>query len=215
MEIEPKTTAKASVIWLHGLGARADDFISIIPRLKIPEKMAIRFVFPQAPVQPVTLNQGYEMPAWYDLYGLSLDSKQDERGIRKAESSIANLIAREIERGITADKIVLIGFSQGGAMVLHTALRFPQKLAGVMALSSYLPLADFLTEEKSNANQQMPIFIAHGKSDRVLPIVAGELTREYLVAQEYRVDYHVYDMAHEVCLQEITDISNWLQQVLQ
>ena len=215
IEIEPKSTAMASVIWLHGLGATADDFVPIIRRLKIPESVGVRFVFPQAPTLPVTLNQGYIMPAWYDIYSLELHSKQDEQGIRKAEVNIAQLISREVERGIATDKIILMGFSQGGAMALHTALRFPQRLAGVMALSSYLPIAEFLVNEKNSANQELPVFIAHGTRDKVLPIIASELTREYLTAQNYPVDYHVYEMAHEVCMEEIVDISAWLQRVLQ
>lgn len=209
---EPNEAIKASVIWLHGLGASADDFLPIVPRLKLPQ---IRFIFPQAPVQPVTLNQGYAMPAWYDIYGLDLNSKQDEAGIRKTEQEISALIQREIEQGIPANKIVLMGFSQGGAVALHTALRFTERLGGVMALSSYLPLADFLMEEKHPTNQDLPIFVAHGTQDQVLPLLASELTCEYLEAQNYAVDYHVYDMAHEVCLPEIRDIAAWLQKVLE
>lgn len=215
LEIEPKQSATSSVIWLHGLGASANDFVPVIPRLNLPEDHAIRFIFPQAPTQPVSLNQGYHMPAWYDIYGLALDSQQDEKGIRKSEADLAALIAREHERGIALDKIILAGFSQGGAMALHTALRFPHKLAGVMVLSSYLPLADFMADEKHSANATTSIFVAHGSYDHVLPLVAGEMTCEYLRTHNYDVAWHVYDMAHEVCAEEIADISAWLQRVLQ
>jgi phospholipase/carboxylesterase len=213
IEIDSKNPAQGTVIWMHGLGASADDFVSIIPMLALPDDLAIRFVFPQAPTQPITLNAGYHMPAWYDIYDLSLQSPQDETGIRQSQSHIEALIEQERQRGIAVDKIVLAGFSQGGAIALHTALRFSQTLAGVMALSSYLPLVDFLVEEKSDANQDTPIFIAHGHQDDMLPIAAGEMTCERLIAEGYKVDWHVYEMAHQVCAAELTDISVWLQQI--
>ena len=214
LEINPKNTTKATVIWLHGLGAGADDFLSIVPQLKLPESLAVRFVFPQAPILPVTINNGYEMPAWYDVYGFDRTSKQDEQGIRRSEEQLAQLINTEINNGISSDKIVLAGFSQGGAIALHTALRYTQKLAGVMVLSSYLPIADLMAEEKSIENTNLAIFIAHGSNDTVLPLAMAQLTREYLQAHDYPIDWHIYPMAHQVCLEEIRDISAWLQKVL-
>jgi phospholipase/carboxylesterase len=214
LEINPENTAKATIIWLHGLGASADDFVSIVPQLKLPAELAVRFVFPQAPILPVTINNGYKMPAWYDIYGFDRNSKQDEQGIRNSEEQLAQLINNEINNGIASNRIVLAGFSQGGAIALHTALRFTQKLAGAMVLSSYLPIAEFIAEEKNAANAQLPIFIAHGSDDKVLPLVAAELTREYLQAHDYPIEWHIYPMAHTVCMEEIRDISAWLQKVL-
>jgi len=214
LEINPNSAAKASVIWLHGLGASADDFMSIVPQLKLPEELAVRFIFPQAPTLPVTINNGYEMPAWYDVYGFDRTSKQDELGIRRSESQLAQLIAAEINRGIPSQHIVLAGFSQGGAIALHTALRYQQPLAGVMVLSSYLPIAEFIAEEKSEANAKLPIFIAHGDKDPILPLIAAELTREYLAAHHYPIEWNIYSMTHQVCYEEIKDIRAWLQKIL-
>jgi phospholipase/carboxylesterase len=212
--IEPSNTATACVIWLHGLGATADDFMPIIPQLKLPEELAVRFIFPQANILPVSLNRGFEMPAWFDIYGIALKSRQDEVGIRASETDLLELINAQIEQGILSERIVLAGFSQGGARVLHTALRFPHKLAGAMVLSSYLPIAEFLAEEKSSANQALPIFVAHGECDDVIPMSTAELTCEALQTEQYQLETHFYPMAHEVCGQEIADISAWLQRVL-
>jgi phospholipase/carboxylesterase len=214
LEINPNRPPTAAVIWLHGLGAGADDFLSIVPQLKLPDSLGLRFVFPQAPILPITVNNGYKMPAWYDVYGFDRYSKQDEQGIRHSEKQLTQLINNEIDNGISSDKIVLAGFSQGGAIALHTALRFKQKLAGTMVLSSYLPIAEFIAEEKSEENTGLPIFLAHGEDDPILPLVAAELTREYLSAHNYPIDWHLYPMAHTLCLEEIRDISNWLQKVL-
>lgn len=216
LEINPKDTANTVVIWLHGLGANADDFMSIVPQLKLPASLAVRFVFPQAPTLPVTINNGYEMPAWYDIYHLDRhrDSEQDEVGIRRSELQLAQLLQAEINKGIPSERIILAGFSQGGAIALHTALRCKQKLAGVMVLSSYLPLASFIAEEKSVENAHLPIFIAHGSNDNVLSIEFAESTREYLEAHQYPIDWHIYPMAHQICPEEIRDISAWLQKVL-
>lgn len=215
-KLNPKNTKTpdACVIWLHGLGASADDFLDVVPQLTLPHDIAVRYIFPQAPSMPVTINMGISMPAWYDLYGLGLDSKQDEPGIRSAEELLAPLIEEQVEDGIPSEKIILAGFSQGGALALHTALRFPKKLAGVMALSSYLPIADFLEEEKSSANYGLPIFVAHGEQDAVLPVVAAEMTIKYLRELDYPVVEKFYPMAHELCLEEINDISEWLTDVL-
>lgn len=214
LEIDANQTAKACVIWLHGLGANANDFVPIIPELKLPLNLAVRFIFPQAPALPVTLNMGYVMPAWYDISGLEFDSPQDEVGIYQTEQQIHTLIKAEVERGIPTDKIVLAGFSQGGAMALHTALRFPQHLGGVMALSGYLPLADKLSAEKNKANSDIPIFMAHGTDDRVLPLIASQMSYAALKKVGFSVQYKTYAMAHEICPAEIADISTWLQKIL-
>ena len=214
LEIDPSSTPVYCVIWLHGLGAMADDFVSIVPQLNLPTDLAVRFVFPQAPMQPVTLNMGYVMPAWYDILGLALDSQQDDPGIRQAQMQLDELINAEIASGIASEHIVLAGFSQGGALALQTALRFPQKLAGVMALSSYLPLADCVAAEKNSENANLPILITHGISDKVLSIVAAEMSSEHLTELGHPVTFKTYPMAHEVCFEEIHDIATWLQQIL-
>lgn len=216
-KLEPKSATKpeACVIWLHGLGATADDFIPLIPELKLPDNHAVRFVFPQAPTQAVTLNNGIEMPSWFDILGLGLKSEQDESGIRAAEELLTPLIEAQIDEGIASDKIVLVGFSQGGALALHTGLRFQKKLAGVMALSSYLPIADFLEDEKSAVNYGMPVFVAHGKKDAVLPLEAAEITCRHLRDLDYTVEEHIYPMGHEVCAAEVADLSAWLLNVLE
>ena len=212
--INPKGDVKACVIWLHGLGATSDDFVPIVPQLDIADELGIRFVFPQAPTQAVTINLGYEMPAWYDVLGLDKESRQDEAGVRSAESQIGTLIEKQIESGIPSNKIILAGFSQGGALALHTGLRYQKPLAGIMALSSYLPLADVVADEKSDENKATPVLVIHGTEDAVLPLVAGEMTLEYLQALNYDVIYKTYLMAHEVCADEIVDIADWLKQCL-
>ena len=214
LEINPNQPAKACVIWLHGLGATANDFMPIVPELQLPDDLAVRFVFPQAPMLPVTLNMGYVMPAWYDILGLEFDSPQDEVGIRQMEQQVHALINAEISRGTVSDKIILAGFSQGGAMALHAALRFPQRLAGVMALSSYLPLADKLSSESGKVNDDISILITHGTEDTVLPLLVSEISAEILRKAGFSVQYKVYPMKHEVCHAEIVDISSWIQQVL-
>ena len=214
LEINPPNMPAYCVIWLHGLGATADDFVSIVPQLNLPDDLAVRFVFPQAPMQPVTLNMGYVMPAWYDILGLGLDSQQDGPGIRQAQTQLSALINAEIAQGIASEHIVLAGFSQGGALALQTALRFPQKLAGVMALSSYLPLADCVAVEKNIENANLPILITHGISDKVLPLLAGEMTSKHLAELGHPVTFKTYPMAHEVCSEEIHDIVTWLQKIL-
>ncbi len=207
-------TPQACVIWLHGLGASADNFVPMVSQLQLPQRLAVRFVFPQAPVQPVTINLKHSMPAWYDVFGLALTSKQDEAGIRRAEAQLRQLIQSEIAAGISSDKIILAGFSQGGALVLHTALRYSQRLAGVIALSAYLPLADLLADEINNANRYLPVLLAHGNADSVLPQAASEMSRAYLEKLGCSVTFKTYNMAHQVCDEEIIDIAIWMQQVL-
>ena len=203
----------ASVIWLHGLGADGHDFESIVPELRI-HGTALRFVFPHAPIRPVTLNGGMAMRAWFDVIGLDSESRQDEDGIRDAQRQVHALIRRENERGIDAGRILLAGFSQGGAVALHTALRYEQRLAGVIGLSTFLPLEWTIDEEAHQANRQIPVFLAHGSQDPLVDPSLGESTRTFLRERGYDVDWHGYSMAHAVCPEEISDIRNWMARAL-
>lgn len=214
VEIESAPHPTAAVIWLHGLGADGNDFAGLVPELNLVGCPPIRFIFPHAPRIPVSVNGGYVMPAWYDLLGLDLVSRQDAAGIQKSEAAIQALIANEVARGIPPERIVLAGFSQGCAMALHTALRLPQKIAGVMALSGYLPLADRFASERHTANATTPIFMAHGTQDPVVVLARGEDSRDALVALGHPVQWHTYPMPHSVHPQEIADISDFLRQVL-
>jgi phospholipase/carboxylesterase len=196
------------VIWLHGLGADGHDFEPIVPELGL--ELPVRFVFPHAPVRPVTINGGMAMRAWYDIMGFDRNAKEDAAGIRASAAAVTELIDHEIGRGIPAERIALAGFSQGGAIALHTALREPRALAGVLALSTYLPLANTLASERSAANAEIPIFMAHGTQDSVLPLALGESSRRALETLGYAVDWHAYPMPHSVCLEEIGAIGAWL-----
>jgi phospholipase/carboxylesterase len=201
----------ASVIWLHGLGADGRDFVPIIEMLKLQR---IRFILPHAPYRKVSINNGYEMRAWYDLHGLSIVSPQDEDGIRKTQAYIESLITLENKRGIQNNKIVLAGFSQGGAIALHTALRQKQPLAGVLALSTYLPLKQILANEKTIASQNTPIFMAHGTNDEVISLATSRVSFDALLAEHCTVEWHEYEMAHSVCVEEIDDIRTFLSAIL-
>lgn len=212
VEVGP-AEAQACVLWMHGLGANGHDFEPIVPELGLPAD-AVRFVFPHAPSQPVTLNGGMSMPAWYDIYGLTAGTPQDEQGLDRAAGWIEALIEREAARGIPAERLVLAGFSQGGALALHTGLRFASGLAGIMGLSTYLPLRDHLAQAQAMANRRTPIFLAHGHQDPVLSIDLGTASRDALEALGYAVEWHDYPMAHQVCLEEIRDIGAWLRRVL-
>jgi phospholipase/carboxylesterase len=214
IQIESVPNPTAAVIWLHGLGADGHDFAGLVPELDLSNCPAIRFVFPHAPSLAVSINGGYVMPAWYDIRGTDLISRQDDAGIRVSESAIGALIAQEISRGIPASRIVLAGFSQGCAMALHTGLRYPQTLAGVVALSGYLPLADTFAAERSSANSHTPIFMAHGTQDPVVVPARGEASRDMLQSLGYSVQWHTYPMPHSLHPREITDISAFLTQVL-
>jgi len=214
VEIESAPQPTAAVIWLHGLGADGHDFASLVPELDLSGCPPIRFVFPHAPSMPVTVNGGYVMPAWYDILGTNLVSQQDSVGIQASERAIVALIEQEVALGIPADRIVLAGFSQGCAMALHTGLRLQQRLAGIMALSGYLPLADRLGAERQPANAQTPVFMAHGTQDPVVVIARGEASRDALVALGQPVDWRSYPMPHSVHPNEMTDISAFLAQVL-
>lgn len=206
--------ASASIIWLHGLGADGHDFEGIVPELALPESAGLRFIFPHAPERAVTVNNGYVMRAWYDIKSLEIDAAQDEHGIRESAKLIEALIEAEHQRGIAYNKIILAGFSQGGVIALHLGLRFQHRLAGIMALSAYLSLSDTLATEASNVNTEVPIFMAHGIDDSIVPIALGEASRQQLEAQNYKVEWHTYPMEHSVHPDEISAIAVWLKQLL-
>ena len=214
IEIETAPQPTASVIWLHGLGADGRDFVPIVPELRLPSDLAIRFVFPHAPHRPVTINRGYVMRAWYDIAETEFGRREDEAGIRESEQAVRALIQCETERGVASERIVLAGFSQGGAVVLHTGLRLPQRLAGIMALSTYLPLADTLKAEAHPANADVPIFMAHGTDDPIIPLALGESSADLLTRRGANLEWRTYEMEHSVCLDEIQDIAGWLTRVL-
>lgn len=214
IEIETSPNPGHAVIWLHGLGADANDFVPLVPELGLKNHPPIRFVFPNAPVQPVTINGGMPMRAWYDIRNADLIRREDEQGIRDSERLIQALIARENERGIPSDKIVLAGFSQGCAMILHTGPRFEQKLAGLVGLSGYLPLPEMFAAERHSANQDIPIFMAHGTQDPVVTLDRAQASCELLQEQGYQVTFKTYTMPHSVCLPEISDIADFLRKVL-
>jgi phospholipase/carboxylesterase len=214
VEIETGRNPVASIVWLHGLGADGHDFGPVVPELVRPSERALRFVFPHAPVRPVTLNNGYAMRAWYDIVGIDRQSRQDEVGIRGSAAAIRALVARENERGIAAERIVLAGFSQGGAMALFTGLRYPQTLAGIVGLSCYPVLASTLDAERHAANQQTPIFLAHGMFDPMIDVSLGEEGRKLLEARGYSVEWHTYPIPHSVSPEEIEAIAAWLRRVL-
>jgi len=212
--INPATEPKAVVIWLHGLGADGNDFEPIVPELNLPENAAIKFIFPHAPKMPVTVNGGYVMRAWYDIASADLGEQQDAEGIKRSAQQLNDLIDAEIKAGIPAEKIILAGFSQGGAIILQTGLRYPRRLAGLMVLSSYLPLAATVETEKNSANQDTAIFYAHGEQDDVIPITFAEQSRDLLIAQGYQVEWSSYPMPHSVIPDEIDAIGVWLKRVL-
>lgn len=215
VEIDPTAApARAAVIWMHGLGADAHDFEPIVPELGLDPALAVRFIFPNAPRQPVTINQGMVMPAWYDILTLDIPRREDAEGLRASQRAIERLMAREQERGIAAEKILLAGFSQGGAMALHTGLRYPQRLAGIVALSCYLPLRNSVDEERHPSNADVPIFIAHGSYDPVIPVSYGKASHHQLEALGYKPEWHEYPMEHSVVLEEIKAIGAFLNRVL-
>jgi phospholipase/carboxylesterase len=213
LEIETGRDPRSSVIWLHGLGADGHDFEPIVGELELPQE-AIRFVFPHAPMQPVTINGGMVMRAWYDIVSQDLARREDANGVRASQRLVEALIQREKSRGSEARRIVLAGFSQGGAIVLQTGLRHSERLAGVMALSTYVPIADALAAERDPANADVPIFFAHGKQDPVIGIDRAERSRDLLLSLGYAVEWHPYAMPHAVCAQEIADMGDWLRRVL-
>lgn len=197
-----------SIIWLHGLGADGQDFVPIAGELRLP--VAVRYIFPHAPQRPVTINGGFVMRAWYDIASRSIDAQQDAAGIRASQIAVEALIAQEMERGIAPDNIFLAGFSQGGAIALHTALRQAEPLGGVMALSTYLPLAENAVREVLTSTRATPIFMAHGRNDPVIPYALGAVSRDALLEFGYAVEWHEYAMQHSVCEEELRDIEVWL-----
>jgi phospholipase/carboxylesterase len=214
IEVETGAKADAAVIWLHGLGADGHDFEPIVPELVHRGERAWRFLFPNAPLRPVTINGGMRMRAWYDISSFDRTAGEDAAGFRDTDARIRELIAHEIGRGIPASRIVLAGFSQGGAASLYTAPRYPERLAGIMALSCYLPLHETLRAQHAAANDATPIFMAHGQQDQVLPFTLGAESRDFLAANGYTVEWHPYPMAHAVCAAEIVDIREFLFRVL-
>ena len=217
IELETTPNPTAAVIWMHGLGADGNDFVPIVNEIDLSGAPGIRFIFPHAPTRPVTINNGHVMRAWYDIAFGDLEGKTrkaDEKGVRESQAQIGQLIARENSRGIAASKIVLAGFSQGGAIALHTGLRYPETLAGVMALSTYLPLAESFVQEATPANAKTPVFMAHGTHDPVVPYAMGNSSREQLQQAGYALEWHEYPMQHSVCLEEVADIGRWLTSVL-
>jgi len=208
--IQSKTQAKYSIIWLHGLGADGSDFVPIVPELQLKDD--VRFVFPHAPIRPVTINNGYEMPAWYDIRGDDLADKEDLDGISASQEYLMKLIEQEQAQGIQFDNIIIAGFSQGGAVALYTLLRLPYKIGGCMALSTYLPFMSNSKEEINQATTETPIFWGHGSQDTVVPESLGNISINHLKELGYNIESHSYPMAHSVCHEEIQDISQWIHQ---
>jgi phospholipase/carboxylesterase len=213
IEIETGSNPVAAVIWLHGLGADGHDFEPIVPELRLPAAKPVRFIFPHAPQRPVTINMGMRMRAWYDILQMG-GGAEDESGIRESQAALEKLIAAQKQKGIPARKIVLAGFSQGGAIVLQTALRHPERLVGVMALSTYLPLRNALEKERNAMNADLPVFMAHGEYDNMIGIDRAMQTREVLQKLGYPVEWHDYPMPHSVCPEEIGDIAAFLLRIL-
>jgi phospholipase/carboxylesterase len=209
--LTPTAPASASVIWLHGLGADGHDFVPVVPELRLPPAPGIRFVFPHARVRPVTLNMGMRMRAWYDIRTLTAEGRADEEGLRESAALLEALIGAERAQGIASERIVIAGFSQGGAVALHGALRHAEPLAGVLALSAYLPLQASLVNELAEANRATPILMCHGQLDAVLPLALGVAACNWLRAAGYKVEWKEYPMQHQVCQPEIQDIATWLR----
>jgi len=212
--IETQPQPDAAIIWLHGLGADGSDFVPIIDQLQLPSHYAIRFIFPHAPVRPITINQGYHMPGWYDISSLSIVDQEDEAGIRESSTILKQLCEEQEADGIESERIILAGFSQGGAIALHCGCRYPRPLAGIIALSTYLALPETLADEVSDCATEIPVFMAHGRQDDVVAYEYGIQSMEQLDASNIEVQWHEYDMAHSVCLEEIQHIRQWLMQQL-
>ena len=214
IELETRPDPDAAVIWMHGLGADGNDFVPIVGELELPEDLGIRFIFPHAPMRPVTINGGMVMRAWYDIVGSDLTNRGDEAGIRDSQRRIEQLIAREKARGIAASRLVLAGFSQGGVIALQAGLRHPERIAGIMALSTYLALPQALAAEAHPANSDVPIFMAHGTADPMIRLDWADASRRALQTQGYAVEWHTYPMQHSVCIEEVGDLDAWLSRVL-
>ncbi|HEY7649091.1 MAG TPA: dienelactone hydrolase family protein [Methylomirabilota bacterium] len=214
VEVETGRSPRASVIWLHGLGADGRDFEPLVPVLDLPAALPVRFVFPHAPMRPVTINGGMVMRAWYDIRPEGGERREDAAGVRESQARVEALIARERARGVAPGRMVLAGFSQGGAMALQTGLRHAERLAGILALSCFLPVADTLAAEASPANRDIPIFMAHGTRDELIPLARARRGRDVLQGLGYRVEWHEYPMPHSVSDTEVADLSRWLRTVL-
>ena len=214
IEIETAPNPSIAIVWLHGLGADGNDFVPIVRELDLAGLPGIRFVFPHAKSMPVTINGGYVMRSWYDILGTELTRREDEGGLRSSQLAVEALIAREKSRGIPASRIILAGFSQGCAMTLQTGLRHPEKLAGMMCLSGYLPLAGHVAAERSEQSLQVPVFMAHGTQDPVVPFARAEDSRKVLETLGYQVEWHAYQMQHTLCLEEVQDIAKWIRKVV-
>jgi phospholipase/carboxylesterase len=214
VELEPASRARASVIWLHGLGADGHDFVPVVPALGLDERLGVRFVFPHAPRIPVSINNGFVMPAWYDIGDIDLEKRHDQVGVRRSAAAVTRLVEREHERGVPAERIVLAGFSQGGAIALFTGLRHPEKLAGIIGLSTYAVLNDSLAAEASPANKGTPILMCHGTQDAMVSLWRGRKSAEELRAAGYEVEWHEYPMEHQVVLEEIEVVGQFLGRVL-
>ena len=217
IRIETAPNPQASVIWMHGLGADGNDFVPVVQELGLSGAPGVRFIFPHAPMQPVSINNGYVMRAWYDIRWGDLEGRAkqaDEQGVRASQAAVVKLVEREVTRGMAVENIVLAGFSQGGAIALQTGLRYPANLAGLMALSTYLPLAEQLADEATAENRKTSIFMAHGVQDAVVPYAMAARSRDILVQHGYDVEWHEYRMQHSVCLEEIRDIGAWLKRIL-
>jgi phospholipase/carboxylesterase len=216
VELETGPSPTHAVLWLHGLGADGHDFVPIMDELALPSTLSIRFVFPHAPMRPVSINRGMVMRAWhdYDMIDPNVGVQENLESLRSSQRAIEALIDREMERGIKPENIVLAGFSQGGALALHTGLRYPAALAGILALSCYLPASKTLAAEAHRDNLTTPVFMAHGQSDNVVPLMLAAASSRQLLESGYPLEWHEYPMAHTVCREEIDDISNWLNRVM-
>jgi phospholipase/carboxylesterase len=214
IEIETAPNPEIAIVWLHGLGADGNDFVPIVRELDLSGLPGIRFVFPHANTMPVTINGGYVMRSWYDIVATDLVRREDEAGLRASQLQVEALIAREKARGIPASRIILAGFSQGCAMTLQTGLRHPERLAGMMCLSGYLPLAGVAGAERNEASLSTPIFMAHGVQDPVVPFARAEDSRKVLESLGYQVEWHAYQMQHTLCLEEVQDIAKWIRKVV-
>jgi len=214
IELDSAANPTVSIIWMHGLGADGNDFVPLVKELDLRGCPGIRFIFPSAGTMPVTINNGYVMRAWYDILVSDLVRREDESGLRASQAQIEALVAREKARGIPADRIILAGFSQGCAMALQTGLRHPEKLAGLMCLSGYLPLADKTAADRTPASLDTPIFMAHGTADPVVQIGRAQQSRDLLTGLGYKIEWHEYPMQHSLCQEEIDDIGAWLKKVL-
>lgn len=212
--LEPAAPATAAVIWLHGLGADGHDFVPIVPELDLPADHRVRFIFPHAPVRRVTLNGHMPMRAWFDIYSLDREGPQDREGIEASRDRILARIGDLVDGGMSTERIVLAGFSQGGAIALHTALRYGAGLAGLLPLSTYLPQSATLTDDTAVAPKTLPVLMMHGRFDPVLPIALGEIARDQVQSLGYTVDWRAYPMQHQVCMEQISDIGAWLQRVV-